>query len=60
MPQHLGDDLGIDVPAEKERRARVPEVVEAYRRHTCTLKERPATAGDEVAVQRFTYLGSEY
>ncbi len=29
VPQHLGDDLGVDVPAQEQRRAGVSEVVEA-------------------------------
>jgi hypothetical protein len=37
-----------------------PLVVQPHLRHPCALKERSATAGDEVAVQRLTYLGSEY
>jgi hypothetical protein len=28
VSQHLGDDLGVDVPAQQQRRARVPKVVE--------------------------------
>lgn len=29
VSEHVGDDLGVDTPSEKERHAGVPEVVEA-------------------------------
>lgn len=34
VAQHLGDYLGVDVPAEKESSACVPEVTEMYLRKT--------------------------
>ena len=29
VSQHLRNDLGVDVPRQEQRRARVPEIVEA-------------------------------
>ena len=39
MPEHLGDDLGVDVLGEKQRGARMTEVVEADLREPSALQE---------------------
>jgi hypothetical protein len=45
VTKHLRDYLWIYVPAEEQRRAGVPEIVEAYLRQSGTLEKRlkPAT-----------------
>jgi hypothetical protein len=39
VAQHLGDDLGVRVLGEKQRSARVPQIVKAYLRQPCSSKE---------------------
>ena len=38
--EHLRDDLGVDVPRQQQRRARVPQVVEADGRQAGLLEQR--------------------
>lgn len=55
MPQHLLDDLRVDVPAEKQRRACVPEIVESDLRECCPFRE---TAQVPVADVRWIQRGA--
>jgi hypothetical protein len=39
VTQHLGDDLGVHILGEKQRSARVPQIVKAYLRQPCLPEE---------------------
>jgi hypothetical protein len=61
VTEHLGDYLGVDIPAEKQRSARVPQVVEANGGEACALAKRPKLAIGYIAtLERLALLGSEY
>jgi hypothetical protein len=55
VPEHVRDDLGVNVLGEQERGARVPEAVEAYLRQPGPLEQGlEAVRGNVAAVQRLT------
>jgi hypothetical protein len=60
MTNHLRDYLWVYVPAEQQRGARVPQVVEAHGGEACALAERPKLAIGYIAtLERLALLGSE-
>jgi hypothetical protein len=59
-PQHLRDNLGVDVLGEQQRGARVPEIVKAYLGQPHPLDQGlEAVRGDEAPIQRLPYLRGE-
>ena len=49
VAEHLRDDLGVYVPAEKECGARVSEIVKTYLRYSSSLQERLESVRRDVA-----------
>jgi hypothetical protein len=61
VPQHLRDNLGVDVLGEQQRGAGAPEVVEAYLRQPRLLEQRlESVRGDVALVHGLPGLGSKY
>jgi hypothetical protein len=60
MPQHLGDNLRVDVLREQQRGARMPKIVKAYLGQARPLEQGlEEMSGDVAQIKRLTYLRGE-
>src|SRR5262249_20878086 len=48
MTQHLRDDLRIGPPTQQQGRRRMAQVVEADRRQSCLLEQRPIPVPEQI------------